>query len=137
MGATEVGSLTDHFERERRGLLAHTHRMLGSWDEAEDAVQETYLRAWRSRETFENRSSVRVWLYRIASAHLTRRVRGDVEAEQHGAAARKLPMSHRRPDRLTPAPWPALDALRCAIGRPLGWRRDAGVAVGWVGRSGP
>jgi RNA polymerase sigma-70 factor, ECF subfamily len=60
-------ALTDEFERERRGLLAHAYRMLGSWDEAEDAVQETYLRAWRGRDAFEHRSSVRVWLYRIAT----------------------------------------------------------------------
>ncbi|HEX6488752.1 MAG TPA: RNA polymerase subunit sigma-70 [Candidatus Dormibacteraeota bacterium] len=51
----------------RRQLHVHCYRMVGSFDDAEDLVQETLLRAWRARSGFEGRSSFRNWLYRIAT----------------------------------------------------------------------
>ena len=62
--SAEFGRLAEPFRRE---LLALCYRMLGSADEAEDLVQETYLQAWRGYSSFEGRASLRTWLYRIAT----------------------------------------------------------------------
>src|SRR5581483_7794831 len=64
VNANEFSQLTEQYRPE---LTAYCYRMLGSVDDCEDLVQDTYLRAWRSFERFEGRSSVRLWLYKIAT----------------------------------------------------------------------
>ncbi|TWD82824.1 RNA polymerase sigma-70 factor (ECF subfamily) [Kribbella amoyensis] len=67
LGMVDEPAFTALAERHRRELHVHCYRMLGSFQDAEDTVQETFLRAWRRRETFEGRSTFRAWLYRIAT----------------------------------------------------------------------
>ena len=95
---------TGNIEYYRRELTGYCYRMLGSAFEADDAVQETMLRAWKAADGFEGRSSVRSWLYRIATNVCLDALRGEKR--------RALPMdlgpssppleSHLRP-------WPAED----------------------------
>ncbi|MEU4248244.1 RNA polymerase subunit sigma-70 [Amycolatopsis sp. NPDC026612] len=54
-------------ERHRRALQVHCYRMLANYDDAQDLTQETFLRAWHKRETFQGHAALRTWLYRIAT----------------------------------------------------------------------
>jgi len=76
---TDRAEFASEAGRHRRELLVYCYRMAGTMDEAEDLVQETYLRAWRSYDTFEGRSTLRTYLYRIATnvclTYLDRRTR--------------------------------------------------------------
>lgn len=65
--AGDEKAFAEVFDRYRRELHLHCYRMLASYDEAEDAVQETFLRAWRRRDTFDGSALVRAWLYKIAT----------------------------------------------------------------------
>jgi RNA polymerase sigma-70 factor (ECF subfamily) len=61
-----IGDFTD-LEAHRPAITGHCYRMLGSVFDADDAVQEAFIRAWRSRDQFDGRASVKTWLYRIAT----------------------------------------------------------------------
>jgi RNA polymerase sigma-70 factor (TIGR02960 family) len=91
-------------ERYRRELHVHCYRMLASFDEAEDAVQEPFLRAWRSRDTFDGSSLFRAWLYRIAT---------NVCFDAQRRSARRVPAleSFRDVPWLTPYPDRLLDEV--------------------------
>ncbi|HTA41846.1 MAG TPA: sigma-70 family RNA polymerase sigma factor [Bryobacteraceae bacterium] len=103
--ATSVARL----EAQRRALTGHCYRMLGSVVDADDAVQETIIRAWRSLDRFDERASLRTWLYRIATnvcldalADRTRRAR---PIEEGPAGMREDPfVQHPRTHWLEPIP---------------------------------
>ncbi|MET0741600.1 MAG: RNA polymerase subunit sigma-70 [Candidatus Nanopelagicales bacterium] len=65
--AGDEAAFTTLVERYRRELQLHCYRMLGSFEDSEDLAQETFLRAWHRRETYQSRSTFRAWLYRIAT----------------------------------------------------------------------
>jgi len=88
-------------ERHRRELHVHCYRMLASFDEAEDAVQETFLRAWRGRDSFDGGSLFRAWLYRIATnvcLDTLRRSSRRLSTTMHSFA--EVPWLQPYPDRL-------------------------------------
>lgn len=86
--------------RHRRELHVHCYRMLASFDEAEDAVQETFLRAWRHRETFDEDSMLRAWLYRVATNVCLDLIRSRKRKLTSASSYADIPWLQPYPDRL-------------------------------------
>jgi RNA polymerase sigma-70 factor (ECF subfamily) len=106
--------LTDPYARE---LHLHCYRMLGSFHDAEDAVQETLLRAWRHLATFEGRSSLRAWLYRIATnVCLRQRPRRRMDAPAIPALVEAIARSSEPSVNLTPYPDAWIDEIEATAG---------------------
>ncbi|MEU4829923.1 RNA polymerase subunit sigma-70 [Streptosporangium sp. NPDC023615] len=121
--AGDEPAFAELFGRHRRELRVHCYRMLGSLEESEDLVQETFLRAWRGRETFQGRSSARAWLYRIATNacldFLDRRPR---RPRPHGVRPRRdapdgIPWLQPYPDHLLEPVAPGAEPDAAAVGR--------------------
>ena len=89
-------------EPHRRELQVHCYRMLGSLQDAEDALQETLLSAWVGLAGFEGRASVRTWLYRIATNRCLNVLRS---SSRRAVAATPLPVPPPEPSRLGEVPW--------------------------------
>ncbi len=87
-------------ERHRRELHIHCYRMLGSFDEAEDLVQETMLRAWRRHDTLENEEFLRAWLYKIATNACLDHIKSRGRRVPSLASFGDLPWLQPYPDRL-------------------------------------
>ena len=87
-------------ERHRRELHVHCYRMLASFDDAEDAVQETFLRAWRSRDSFEGAHLFRAWLFRIATNVCLDMLRRSARQVTKMQSFAEVPWLQPYPDRL-------------------------------------
>ncbi len=115
-------------ERHRRELHVHCYRMLGSFEEAEDLVQETLLRAWRGRETLERDEWFRAWLYKIAT-------NACLDAIKRGRAARAV--ARLVPGRAVAAALPGPAARRGRRRRPTSPTRRSSRARRSSSRSSP
>jgi RNA polymerase sigma-70 factor (ECF subfamily) len=104
-------------ERHRRELRVHCYRMLGSLEDSEDIVQETFLRAWRKRRSFQGRSTFRAWLYRIATnACLDALQKRPGQAPRQGAAPTfEVTWLQPFPDQLLDAAAPSEDEPDAAV----------------------
>ncbi|ROS23763.1 RNA polymerase subunit sigma-70 [Cellulomonas sp. PhB150] len=96
-----MAAFDEHLADHQRELRAHGYRLTGNVADADDLVQETFLRAWRARDRFEGRASVRTWLYRIATNVFL--------DSQKSAARRTVPVGDVLETSTTIGPYPTLD----------------------------
>jgi len=99
-GVVDGLTFEDLTRRHRRELHVHCYRMLASFDEAEDAVQEAFLRAWRSRDSLTDETGARPWLYRIATNVCLDLLRARRRQPQAAGSFAELPWIQPYPDRL-------------------------------------
>jgi len=97
----------EHTERHRHELHVHCYRMLGSFTDAEDLVQETLLRAWRSRDDLGEGDNVRAWLYKIATNACLDHIKARSRRVASLASFRDIPWLEPYPDRLLAQSAPA------------------------------
>ena len=127
-------------ETHRRALKLHCYRMLGSLHEAEDAVQETLLRAWRGFDTFEARASLKNWLYRIAtnvalSMAASRSRRGRMMPQQLGAPSIERPRGRMDEATLWIEPYPDAELENLpdpAVGPDVRYERHQSVRLAFI-----
>lgn len=110
LGGISEDGFTRLVERHRQELHVHCYRLMGTLQDAEDMVQETFLRAWHRRETYEGRASIRAWLYKISTNAcldaLRRRPKRYIPITRHGASSisEPIPGDLREPIWLEPYP---------------------------------
>src|SRR3954452_7052274 len=102
-------------ERHRRELHVHCYRMLGSFEEAEDLVQETLLRAWRGRDRLERDEWLRAWLYKIATNACLDAIKRDGRRVPSLGSFRDVPWLQPYPDRLLAELAPAEEEPDAAV----------------------
>jgi RNA polymerase sigma-70 factor (TIGR02960 family) len=101
--------------RHRRELHVHCYRMLASFEEAEDAVQETFLRAWRHRDRFDGDTPVRAWLYRVATNVCLDMIRSRARHPSDVRSAVEVPWLEPYPDRLLDEIAPSVEQPDTAV----------------------
>ena len=106
---TTEHEFAQHVNRHKRELHVHCYRMLGSFDEAEDLVQETFLRAWRHRDQFDGGPGFRAWLYRIATNACLDAIRRKGRRAEEVSSFAEIPWLQPYPDRLLDEVAPRVD----------------------------